>query len=245
MRILQYFYIAWVALVFTFWMIVILPFLLLPYIFGLKVGGNIAFFFLKVWSYLFSWMTFIIFQVRGREKIDRKNASIVISNHTSFLDAPAFAIAYNGQCRPLGKKEMTKFPIFGWIYRMNVVLVDRSSQKSRKKSFDEMRKTIAKNISILIFPEGTMNRGDVVLQPFYDGAFRLAKQLNIKIQPMVIKNAINLMPRTGAFSIKPGKVQIQFLDPVFPDNFSEDELKQHCFEKMHDFLSRKNNNTRY
>ncbi len=239
MRILQYIYMVWVAIVFTFWMIVILPFLIIPYIFGLKIGGDIAYFFLKVWSYLFSYMNFIFFRVKGREKIDKNNASIVICNHTSFLDAPAFAIAMNGQCRPLGKIEMTKFPIFGWIYRMNVVLVDRSSQDSRKKSFDEMRRTVAKNISILIFPEGTMNRGDTLLQPFYDGAFRLAKQLNVKIQPMVIENAINLMPRSGPFMIKPGTVRIQFLDPVSPELYSEKELKSHCFQLMYDFLNRK------
>ncbi|MEQ8359052.1 MAG: lysophospholipid acyltransferase family protein [Cytophagales bacterium] len=233
---------VWVAIVFTFWMIAILPLLIIPYIFGLKIGGDIAYFFLKVWSYLFSWMNFIFFRVKGREKIDKNKASIVISNHTSFLDAPAFAIAMNGQCRPLGKIEMTKFPIFGWIYRMNVVLVDRSSQDSRKKSFDELRRTIAKNISILIFPEGTMNRGDTLLQPFYDGAFRLAKQLNVNIQPMVIENAINLMPRSGPFSIKPGTVRIQFLDPVSPENYSEKDLKEHCFQIMHDFLNRKNTN---
>ncbi len=242
MRIFQYLYIFWVALVFVFWMIIILPLLVLPYIFNKKKGGDVAFFFLKVWSYLFSWMTLILFRVRGRDKLDNKNARIVICNHTSFLDAPAFAIAMKGQCRPLGKIEMTKFPIFGWIYRMNVVLVDRSSQESRKKSIEEMRRTIANNISILIFPEGTMNRGDVILQPFYDGAFRLAKQLNVNIQPMVIENAINLMPRSGGFSIKPGRVNIQFLDPVSPENLTEIELKQHCFDKMHSFLNRKKTN---
>ena len=239
MGILRVLYITWVAIVFIFWMIVILPFLILPYIFGVKKGGDIAFLGLKIWSYLFGWFTFIRFKVKGRELVAKDSARIVICNHTSFLDAPAIAIATPGQCRPLGKIEMTKMPIFGWIYRMNVVLVDRNSKSSRLNSFEDLKKIIAKNISILIFPEGTMNRGDVILQPFYSGAFRLSKQLNIKIQPLVIENAINLMPRKGGFKISPGTVHLQFLPEISPEGLNEEELKQHCFNQMFDFLNRK------
>ncbi len=239
MTILRYLYVTWVAFVFIFWMIVILPFLILPYLFGIKVGGDIAYKGLKVWSYLFAWFTFIRFKVHGRDKVDKSSAKIVVSNHTSFIDAPAFAIAMPGQCRPLGKIEMTKFPIFGWIYRMNVVLVDRSSKESRQSSIVELMKVIEKNISILIFPEGTMNRGDVILQPFYNGAFRLACQLNVKIQPLVIEDAIKLMPRSGGFKISPGKVNIHFLDEISPEGLNDEQLKELTFSQMYNFLNRK------
>lgn len=239
MIILKYAYIIWVGIVFTFWMIVLLPFFIIPYVFGVKIGGEIAFFFLKVWSYLFSWFNFIFFRVKGRHFIDKKNASIVVSNHTSFLDAPAFAIGMHGQCRPLGKKEMIKFPIFGWIYKMNVVIVDRSSSESRQRSLRELKKLIRQNISILIFPEGKMNRGDTILQPFYNGAFRLATELNIKIQPLIIENAINLMPRSGPFTIKPGLVTVNYLEPIDPEGMDVENLKNHCYDVMFNFLNRK------
>lgn len=167
-----------------------------------------------------------------------KEARVIIMNHTSFLDAPGFAIATRSQARPLGKKEMTKFPIFGWLYRMNVVMVDRSDPKSRRQSLQNLKDVISKNISILIFPEGRMNRGDTMLQPFYNGAFRLSVDLGIPIQPLVIENAINLMPRTGSFKIYPGKINLTYLDPVYPEDKSHEELKDECYDLMYNFLNR-------
>jgi 1-acyl-sn-glycerol-3-phosphate acyltransferase len=220
-------------------MIVVLPFVILPYIFGEKTGGAIAYFFLKVWAYLFSWSSFIRVRVHKRHYLKETRARIIICNHTSFLDAPAYAIAMKGQCRPLGKVEMTKFPIFGWIYRMNVIMVDRTSSESRSKSFENLKKAIARNISILIFPEGTMNRGDVILQPFYNGAFRLACELKVPIQPLVMENAINLMPRSGPFTIKPGVVDATYLEEVSPEGHTEESLRDFCHNQMLTFLNRK------
>jgi 1-acyl-sn-glycerol-3-phosphate acyltransferase len=59
--------------------------------------------------------------------------------------------------RPLGKIEIQKVPVFGIIYKVVVVVVDRSSSENRAKSMRDLKDVISKGISILIFPEGTFN----------------------------------------------------------------------------------------
>jgi 1-acyl-sn-glycerol-3-phosphate acyltransferase len=117
------------------------------------------------------------------------------------------------QIRPLAKKELKKVPVFGWIVSRAAIIVDRSSNESRRKSMDHLKDVLKKGISILIFPEGTQNRSKDLLAPFYDGAFRIAVETQQPIMPMVIHNAGKLMPPTE-FVIRPGTIHIEVLPEI-------------------------------
>lgn len=200
------FYTVWVLTVFTVFMLLYLPGILVPFIFGMRAGA-VSYKFLKLWSWTFSILNFIHYDVRGREHVDRKKAYIYACNHTSFLDLPGISIALPTQFRPLAKKELLKIPVFGWIARSACVIVDRSSNQSRKQSMNHLKEILGAGISILIFPEGTQNRTTELLQPFYDGAFRIAIDTQQPILPMISINAGTLMPPGKAF-IQPGKIRI-------------------------------------
>ncbi len=210
MKILQTislkFYTAWVLFVFSVFMIIYLPGILLPFLFGEKYG-TVSYRFLKLWAWTFSKLNFIPYEIIGRENIHPGKAYIYASNHTSYLDIPGVCLTVPTQIRPLAKKELKKIPVFGWIVQPACVIVDRSSNESRRKSMDHLKDVLKQGISVLIFPEGTQNRSNEVLQPFYDGAFRIAVESQQPILPMVIINAGNLMP-PGKMTIKPGKITI-------------------------------------
>lgn len=193
-------------------MIILLPGILLPILFGQK-HGSVTYTFLKIWSWIFSQLTFIRYEIIGRDKIDREQSYIYASNHTSFLDAPGLSLGVPTQFRPLAKKELLKIPIFGLIVKTATIVVDRSSAESRRKSIETLKSILRQGISILIFPEGTQNRTEEPLQPFYDGAFRIALQTSTPIAPIVIINAGKLMP-PSKLSVKPGKIKVVFCDPV-------------------------------
>ena len=110
-----------------------------------------------------------------------------------------------GQFRPLAKKELLKIPVFGWIAKAATIIVDRSSPESRKKSIDRLKQFLRQGISILIFAEGTQNRSKEVLQPFHDGAFRIAIDTQQPILPMVVIGAGRLMP-PSTINLRPGKI---------------------------------------
>jgi 1-acyl-sn-glycerol-3-phosphate acyltransferase len=237
LKIFEYLYLTWVLFVFTFFMILFLPFFLIPPLFGDK-AVVITYFFLRLWSWLFSKLNFIPYEIHGREHIKSKSY-IYVSNHTSFLDIPGLCLALPGQFRPLAKKELLKIPIFGWIARTAAVIVDRSNHDSRVKSLERLKQIIAKGISILIFAEGTQNRSKELLQPFKDGAFRIALETKQPILPMMITGAGKLMP-PGKFKILPGRIKIVIGPEISVEEYSAKDLQQlktKVFETMKAMVS--------
>jgi 1-acyl-sn-glycerol-3-phosphate acyltransferase len=231
-------YRAWVFFVFTFFMLLFLPFIVVPGFFGPRAVG-FSYLFMKAWSYVFSWLTFIRYEIRGKEKIPKGQAFIYVSNHTSFLDLPGIAMTIRGQFRPLAKKELLKIPVFGWITSVTCVVVDRSSNESRKRSIQNLKSILRNAISILIFPEGTQNRSSEPLQPFKEGAFRIAIETQQTMIPLVVKNAGHLMP-PGTINLRPGKITILVGDPISiatEDLNQTVALKQEVFEKMKQLLA--------
>jgi 1-acyl-sn-glycerol-3-phosphate acyltransferase len=232
-------YIVWVGIVFSVFMLIFLPGLTLPFFFGL---GSVGYFFLWIWSWVFSQLTFIRYEFHGRDKIRLDKAYIYVSNHTSFLDLPGIRMIIPTQFRPLAKKELLKIPVFGWIARSATVIVDRSSSQSRKKSMDKLKQILLDGMSILIFVEGTQNRSKELLQPFHDGAFRIAVDSQQTLLPLVVVGAGKLMP-PGTINLRPGKIRIYVGDEIHTEGLTINdvsELKARAFNQMHQLLAKHN-----
>lgn len=220
-------------------MILLLPGIVLPFFLGQR-SGWVGYAFLRLWSWIFSQLTFIRYRFYGKENFRKGQAYIYVSNHTSFLDIPGLTMLLPGQFRPLAKKELLKIPIFGWIARSATIIVDRSSPESRKKSIDRLKAFLKAGISILIFAEGTQNRSKDILQPFHDGAFRIAVDTQQPILPVVVLGAGRLMP-PGTIDLKPGLIRIFVGKEISTDGLSAQEvrmLKQQTFEKMSEMIIR-------
>jgi len=228
-------YTLWVIIVFSVFMIILLPFIILPILLG---NGRITYAALRWWSWIFSKLTFIRYEIKNRHFVDRKQSYIYTSNHTSFLDAPGIRLAIPTQFRPLAKKELLKIPVFGLIVKTCCIIVDRSNAKSRKESIKKLTSYLKQKISILLFAEGTQNRTKEILQPFYDGAFRIAIETQTPIMPMVVINAGKLMPPSG-LTIKPGKIKVVFGEAVPVEGMTLKDLpqlKEKVFNLMKDLI---------
>lgn len=182
---------------------------------GTVIGAKISYPFMRLWAAAFVFpIAGIRFKVQGRENIPKNEACIYIANHNSLLDTPALIWSIPFPIQPLGKVEMTKIPIFGFLYRYMVVLVDRSSLSSRKASMLTLKDRLNKGISVLVFPEGTMNKGSEPLQPFYNGAFHLALETGASLVPVVVTNSRNLLPPSRKMVLSPGTINVHILKPI-------------------------------
>lgn len=220
------FYLLYSAIVFFILMLIVCPFILISTgIFKEKTGRKISFYFLKFWAWSFSLLTFLWFSADG-EKIDTSRANIYVGNHSSFLDAVAIVICIPQAFSPLGKVEMLKIPVFGWIYKRLVVMIDRSSRESCDHSVAELRKDLADGQSILIFPEGTMNKSNQPLNPFYDGAFRLAIETQTPILPFAILNSKAHFPRTDPLLLNPGLIRTVFGEAIEVKGLVAEDLEE-------------------
>ncbi len=236
-RIIRILYSAWVLLVFNGSMLLLLPLILLPAVAG-EATRPVSFFGLKVWAMIFRTFTGVRYRTIGQERPNRHAAYIYVSNHTSFLDVPALPLFIPGQFRPLGKKELLKIPVLGWIIGTVCVIVDRSSSNSRNRSILALKQLIQRGVSVFIFPEGSMNRTEKPLRPFYDGAFRIAIETQTPVLPMVIINAGNLY-RPGTAYVKPGEIKVKFGKPIAIDNLTAKDvptLKQLTHQTMEAML---------
>lgn len=236
LRFIHGLYIFWVFLVFTFFMLLFLPGLTLPFLLGSR-GSWIGYKFLWIWSLIFSWLTFIRYEFHGRENFRKGQSYIYVSNHTSFLDLPGIRLLIPGEFRPLAKKELLKIPVFGLIARGATVIVDRSDRGSKQKSLDRLKKILTDGISILLFAEGTQNRSKEILQPFKDGAFRLAIDTQMPLLPMVVIGAGKLMP-PGTINLRPGLIKIMVAPEISVDALTDvNQLKQQTFEVMKNMIT--------
>lgn len=224
LKFFQFIYTFWALLVFHVFMIILFPVFIIPSLIS-KKGSKLSFKAIRLWSFLFSFFNRIIYKVEGKENFKKGQNYVIISNHTSFLDTPAIPQAIDAPFKALAKKELTKIPIFGIIIKTITEVVDRSNPQSRQKSKDRLNEVLENENSILVFPEGTMNRTDQPLQRFYDGAFRIAIDAQAPILPVVIKGAAKLM-KPSSFLMKPGKIHVKLLAPISTLGLTQKELPQ-------------------
>lgn len=227
-------YIIYASTVFLGIMFLILPFIFLASFLGKVRGGNIVFYFLRFWSH--TWFPAVGIIVKRTYKWDRKDKTpyLYVVNHCSYLDAALAVQVMRLPFRPLGKIEMQKIPFFGFIYKQSVVPVDRSDARGRSRSVREMIAVLKHGISILIFPEGTTNSTDKILQPFHNGAFRIAIETQTPIQPVLYLDNRERLPAVG-FNLNPGRCRVVYLPPVPVEGLTMEDLpalKQRVFQIM-------------
>lgn len=240
--VLRYIYTGWCAIVFIIPMLVLAIPMVLPVLISRKLDF-ITYFFIRVWVYCFSIASGIWFVGHNKYLVNRKKSYIFVINHTSFLDAPAIPIAIPSSLVALGKKELSKIPVFGWITGRFAIWVDRSDPESRKAGSERLKQMLSGGTSVLVAPEGTRNNTDEPLLPFRYGPFRLAIESQIPILPVVIHDAGKLMKR-GSLLLSPGVVHSYCLPEISVEGLTEadlDDLTQSTYELMKNKIIELNN----
>jgi 1-acyl-sn-glycerol-3-phosphate acyltransferase len=189
----------------------------------------------KVWMRIFFFLTGLRLQLKGKEHFKKGENYIVVSNHNSFMDVPLTTPFIPGPNKTIAKVEMAKIPLFGLIYKRGSVLVDRKSEESRKASFGKMADVLKIGLHMCIYPEGTRNKTKEPLQPFHNGAFRLAVETGKSILPTVIFNTAKVLPVNKTFFFWPVKVRMHFLEPVPVDGQTAEQLKEKTFRLIKEY----------
>lgn len=194
----------------------------------------------RVWMRV--WLTLVgcPLKIKGKQHFAANRAYVVTCNHNSLMDIPLSSPFIPGANKTIAKKSFAKVPLFGWFYRQGSVLVDRKSDASRRKSFEEMKQVLRKGMHMCIYPEGTRNRSSEPLKKFYDGAFRLAIETQTAIIPCLIFNTKKALPVDKSFYFLPQVLEIHFLPPVSPEGLATDALKEKVFEIMKAYFVRHN-----
>src|SRR5215203_3744285 len=228
MRILlkpfQLLYVIYAFVLFVALMIPVFIWALLVLPLGRIRGGNLVYYSCIVWADVWFALVFIFHRNIYLEELKKNQSYIFVSNHISYFDAALIPKTFRHSIRPLGKIEMAKIPIFGFIYKNAIVTVDRSSAENRAKSVLSLKSILKKGISILVFPEGTFNTSHKPLKEFYDGAFRIAIETGTPIKPVLLLNSYDRMHYKSIFSLNPGISRTVFLPEISVEGLTLDDL---------------------
>jgi 1-acyl-sn-glycerol-3-phosphate acyltransferase len=232
----------YVFIVFVAFLLLIFPLVIIASFFGKIKGGNFIYMLCRLWSHVVFFMANIWVKRIYEAPIDASKQYVFVFNHISYLDIPVIMKALpEYHFRVLGKAELAKIPIFGFLYKNAVVSVDRSDAANRAKSVLQLKAILRKGISIVVSPEGTFNMTHKPLKEFYDGAFRVAIETQTPIKPMLFLDAYDRLNYKSIFSLNAGKCRIVYLDEVKVEGLTIDDvkaLKETVYKKMEEALVR-------
>ena len=128
MKIVRAVHTFWGLVVFNFLFIVLFPLLLIPIFFPRQfhLTGVIN----RWWAKLMFYFILVPFEIIERKKLDRNKQYIFCANHFSYLDIPTIGL------NPInaifvGKNDMEKVPMFGFMYHKLHITVNRENFRSR------------------------------------------------------------------------------------------------------------------
>lgn len=155
----------------------------------------------------------LTYEVRGRERLP-PGPALIASKHQSAWETLIFHVLVPDIAVGL-KYELTRIPIFGWyLMRGGCIRIDRGGAARALRSLVEgARAAAARGLSILIFPEGT-RRGPDDPPDYKPGVAALYAALDLPVVPVALNSG--LFWRRRGFIKKPGRITVEFLDPIPP-----------------------------
>ena len=170
----------------------------------------------------------------GEENVPKDQPVLYIGNHRSYFD---IIITYSRCPRLTGyvaKDSMKKVPLLSvWMSRLHCLFINRSDVKEALKTILAGIDNIKNGISMCIFPEGTRNKGEGVME-FHAGSFKLAEKSHSLIIPVTQNNTSAIFEDQKPF-LKKAHTVIEFGTPVDMSLMSPDE-KKNVAAYIHDII---------
>lgn len=192
-----------------------------------------------------AWANTILFvmgfkvQLFEEQQLKKSKSYVFCPNHTSMIDIMVMLSIAKSPFVFVGKKELTKIPIFGFFYKRTCIIVDRENAKSRLAVYDEARKRLRNGLDVCIFPEGLVpDDQSIILSDFKNGAFRLAIEFQIPIVPITMYDCKKRFSY-NFFSGSTGKLRTKvhkFIETKGLTINNSDMLKKQTFDLIYNEL---------
>ena len=214
--------------------------LFIPLVFFVTIPNGYKYLF---WIARNIWSPFVLFGMgfwikRLNSFPSERKSMVILANHSSYID---IMLMFRMRKTPfvfVGKKELTKIPFFGYLYKRAAITVDRSSSESRKKVYESAQSVIEKGYSICIFPEKDYLDEMILLNTFKRGAFKLAIEHQLPIFPIIFYDCKRKFPWHTHFGYV-GSLRVKALDLFDTKEMTEkdiDRLSLVLHKKIKDHL---------
>ena len=172
--------------------------------------------------------------VEGEEHLWHERPAVFIFNHQSWIDAVLIMKMVRRDVIAVGKKEL-RLPLVGRLAELaGAVFIDRSNPARAIQALQPVVEEIRAGRSLVIAPEGTRSPTPR-LGPFKKGAFYIAMLAGVPIVPIVLRNALDAMPK-HALVVRPARVEAVVLPPMPTDDWTTENVAQHVAEVREQYL---------
>jgi putative phosphoserine phosphatase / 1-acylglycerol-3-phosphate O-acyltransferase len=183
-------------------------------------------FALGAWGDLGTALAGIELRVRGEEHLWSSRPAVFIFNHQSSLDVLLLCKLLRRDFVGVAKKELRRVPFFGSLAALlGTVFVDRANSTEAIRALQPAVDALRSGTSLAIAPEGT-RAPTPRLGRFKKGAFHMAMQARVPIVPIVIRNALDALPKSGLV-IRPATVDVVVLPPISTREWTRESLDAH------------------
>ena len=194
----------------------------------------------RCWSTLFRLFCFYRLKIyNANEKL--KGPYIIVANHTSYLDIfLMYSILPYHEFKFLGKSEILSYPIVSTYFKAMNVPVYRQNKSKAAIAYLGATKAIEEGYSLAIFPEATFPTENLPkMLPFKNGAFKIAKTLNVPLLPLTFENNFLLFSDLAEWfgPARPGTSIVHIHKLIDLKEISEHSIEE-LNMKCHDIISK-------
>lgn len=178
---------------------------------------------------IFLFKLFFYWEVKGRENIPKKGKVIIAANHLSYLDPVIIGVASPRRLHYLAKASIFKIPVLNLIVKIyGAIPIER--EKEYSISLRKGIEILNEGKGLVIFPEGTRNPGNKMIEPKKGVAF-LSYKTGASVIPAKLIGTDKALGCGGKF-IKPTKIKIIFGSPVKVENKNYMEQSYRIMEEI-------------
>lgn len=167
--------------------------------------------------------------VKGLDNVPTDRAVLYVGNHRSYFDILVGYTTVPSLMGFVAKKEMERYPLLSnWMRNVNCLFLDRVNLKEGLKTILTGIEKVKQGISIWIFPEGTRNRGEDILEmlPFKEGSLKIAEKSGCPVIPVAMTGTAEVFEKQFP-RMKSSNVTIEFGAPIIIKEL-EPERKKHA-----------------
>jgi len=177
---------------------------------------------------------FMGFRVYGKEKIPKKGAFILASNHVSHLDPPAMASASPRMVHFMARRTLTDNWLFKQVVgRCNLILVDRD--KGDIGAMKTAIRLLKSGEPVFLFPEGTRSETGQMSEA-QPGIGYLSLITGVPIVPAYVEGTDKALPK-GAKRIIRTPISVYIGDLIDPGKLDLPRDKKEAAQKLADHVA--------
>lgn len=162
------------------------------------------------------------FKTENKKVIPKDGPILLCGNHIHLMDQCLAILSTNRPVHYMAKIEYFTNPKTRWFFKLaGCIPVNRQIKDENAKS--AALDVLNKGLALGIFPEGTRNKTNELLQPFKFGAVSMAKKTNATIVPFAI---------TGDYKFRTKNLKVTFGKPFKVGELDLEEANEKLYNEI-------------